>query len=51
MYRDAFRLLVLHRSLDEIGEHYGWHFHSDGIHLNSHSGKILADLVQEFVAA
>lgn len=51
MYRDAFRLLVLHRSLDEIGEHNGWHFHSDGIHLNSHSGKILADLVQEFVAA
>ena len=51
MYRDAFRLLVLHRSLDEIGEHNGWRFHTDGIHLNSRSGKILADLVQEFVAA
>jgi lysophospholipase L1-like esterase len=51
MYRDAFKLLVLHRSLDQIGEGNGWRFHSDGIHLNSRAGKILADLVQEFVAA
>ena len=51
MYRDAFRLLVLHRSLDEVGRQNGWQFHSDGIHLNSRSGKILADLVQEFVVA
>jgi lysophospholipase L1-like esterase len=51
MYRDAFRLFVLHKSLDEIGKQNGWRFHSDGIHLNSRSGKILTDLVQEFVAA
>ena len=51
MYRAAFKLLVLHRSLDEIGEQNGWRFHTDGIHLNNRSGKILADLVQEFVAA
>jgi lysophospholipase L1-like esterase len=51
MYRDAFKLLVLRKSLDEIGERNGWRFHTDGIHLNSRSGKILADLVQEFVAA
>jgi len=50
MYRDAFKLLVLRRSLDEIGQQNGWRFHSDGIHLNSRSGKVLADLVQEFVA-
>jgi lysophospholipase L1-like esterase len=51
MYRDAFKLLVLHKSLDEIGKQNGWRFLSDGIHLNSRSGKILANLVQEFVAA
>jgi lysophospholipase L1-like esterase len=50
MYRDAFKLLVLRRNLDEIGLQNGYHFHSDGIHLNSASGKLLADLVQEFVA-
>jgi hypothetical protein len=30
---------------------YGWQFHVDGLHLNSRSGKILANLVQEFVSA
>jgi hypothetical protein len=49
MYRDAFRLLALRWSLDEIAERNGWRFHTDGIHLNSRGGKILADLVQQFV--
>ena len=49
-YRDAFRLLVLHRSLDEIAQKNGWRFHTDGLHLNSRGGKILADLVQEFIS-
>jgi lysophospholipase L1-like esterase len=47
--RAAFAILVLHRSLDEVGHQGGWRFHVDGVHLNSRSGKILADLVQEFV--
>jgi lysophospholipase L1-like esterase len=51
MYGDAFRLLVLRQSLDEIGERNGWRFHTDGIHLNSRGGKIVADVVQAFVAA
>src|SRR5262249_27437584 len=51
MYRDAFRLLVLRWSLDKIAGRNGWRFHTDGIHLNSRGGKILADLVQPFVAA
>jgi lysophospholipase L1-like esterase len=47
----AFKILVLHKDLDEVGKQSGWRFHVDGIHLNSRGGKILADLVQEFVAA
>jgi hypothetical protein len=27
----------------------GWRFHSDGVHLNSRGGMLLADLVQEFI--
>jgi lysophospholipase L1-like esterase len=34
-YRDAFRALVLHRTVDEIGRLNGWRFHTDGVHLNS----------------
>ncbi len=49
MYQDAFRHLVLHWSLDRIAERHGWRFHTDGIHLNSRIGRILADLIQEFV--
>jgi lysophospholipase L1-like esterase len=49
MYRDAFRLLVLRWTLDEIAERNGWRFHTDGIHLNSSAGRIIADTVQEFV--
>ncbi len=48
-YRDAFRQFVLHKNHDEIGKLNGWRFHRDGIHLNSKSGKLLADLVQEFL--
>jgi lysophospholipase L1-like esterase len=49
-YRDVFRQFVLHKSHDEIGQLNGWRFHRDGIHLNSRSGKLLADLVQEFLS-
>jgi len=48
-YRDAFHVLVLRKSPDQIAEMNGWRFHSDGIHLNSRGGMILADLVQEFI--
>ena len=51
MCRAAFKILVLHKNLDEVGEQDGWRFHVEGLHLNSRGGKILADLVQEFVAA
>ena len=45
-YRDAFRHFVLRVSLDQIAQRNGWRFHTDGIHLNSRGGAILADLVQ-----
>lgn len=48
-YRDIFRQVVLGKSNDEIAALNGWKFHRDGIHLNSTSGKLLADLVQEFL--
>jgi hypothetical protein len=32
------------------GQLNGWRFHRDGIHLNSCSGKLLVDLVQEFLS-
>jgi lysophospholipase L1-like esterase len=51
MYRDAFRLLVLRWSLDKVAERNGWRFHTDGIHLNSTGGRIVADAVQEFFRA
>lgn len=49
MYRDAFRVLILGKNPDEIAAMNGWHLHTDGVHLNSVGGKILAKLVQEFV--
>ncbi len=49
MYRDAFRVMILGKSPDEIAAMNGWHLHTDGVHLNSVGGKILANLVQEFV--
>ena len=48
-YRDAFRQFVLRKSNDEIGQFNGWRFHRDGIHLNSCSSTLLADLAQEFL--
>ncbi len=50
-YRDAFRALVLRKTPDEIGRSNGWQFHSDGVHLNRRGGMILANLVQDFIAA
>ncbi len=49
MYRDAFRLLVLGWTLDKIAERNGWRFHTDGIHLNTQGGRIVAATVQELV--
>jgi lysophospholipase L1-like esterase len=49
LYRDAFRTLVLHRTPDEVAALNGWRFHSDGVHLNSRGGMIVADLVQSFI--
>jgi lysophospholipase L1-like esterase len=48
-YRDAFRTLVLRKSPDEVARINGWRFHTDGVHLNSRSGLIVADLVQKFI--
>ncbi len=48
-YRDALRQFVLRKTNDEIGHLNGWRFHRDGIHLNSRSGRLVADLVQGFL--
>jgi lysophospholipase L1-like esterase len=48
-YRDAFRVLVQRKSPDEVAQMNGWRFHTDGVHLNSRGGMIVADLVQEFI--
>jgi lysophospholipase L1-like esterase len=48
-YRDALRVLVLHKSPDEVAQMNGWRFHADGVHLNSRGGIIVAHLVQEFI--
>ena len=48
-YRDAFRVLILRKSPDEVAEMNGWRFHTDGVHLNGRGGMIVADLVQEFI--
>jgi lysophospholipase L1-like esterase len=50
-YRDLFRQVVLGARSDEIGARHGWRLHRDGIHLNSTSGRILADLVDGFLHA
>lgn len=47
----AIKILILHKKLDEVGQQNGWLFHVDGVHLNSRSGKILANLVQNFIAS
>ncbi|PYK56154.1 MAG: hypothetical protein DME48_02270 [Verrucomicrobia bacterium] len=48
-YRDAFRVLVLRQAPDEVARTNGWRFHTDGVHLNSRGGMIVADLIQEFI--
>jgi hypothetical protein len=48
-YRDAFRVLILRRSPDEVARMNGWRFHTDGVHLNGRCGMIVADVVQEFI--
>ena len=50
IFQDAFRYFVLRKSEDEIGKKNGWHYHVDGIHLNSIGGNILANLVQKFIS-
>jgi lysophospholipase L1-like esterase len=49
-YRDyLFREMILRRSFDEISQRNGWEFHIDGIHLNTRDGRILTDVVQQFL--
>lgn len=48
-YRDAFRTVVLRRLPDEVSRLNGWDFHTDGVHLNSRGGLIIADLVAKFI--
>jgi lysophospholipase L1-like esterase len=49
-YRDyLFRETILRRSFDEIAEMNGWKFHIDGIHLNTRGGRILTEVVQQFL--
>jgi hypothetical protein len=48
-YRDAFRTLLLGKSPDEVAQLNGWRLHTDGVHLNSRGGLIVADLVQKFL--
>jgi len=48
-YRDAFRTLVLGKSSDEVARLNGWEFRTDGVHLSSHGGLIVANLVESFV--
>jgi lysophospholipase L1-like esterase len=50
-YRDAFRVLVLRQSPDDVARRNGWRFHTDGVHLNSRAGRIVADRIQEFIDA
>ena len=49
-YRDyVFREMILRKSFDEIARMNGWDFHIDGIHLNSRGGRILVEVVQQFL--
>jgi lysophospholipase L1-like esterase len=48
-YRDAFRIAVMRKSPDDVARMNGWSFHTDGVHVNSRAGKILAALVQELI--
>jgi lysophospholipase L1-like esterase len=49
-YRDyLFREMILRRSFDQISQNNGWELHIDGIHLNTKGGRILTDVVQQFL--
>jgi lysophospholipase L1-like esterase len=49
-YRDyLFREMLLRRSFDQISQRNGWEFHIDGIHLNTNGGRILTEVVQQFL--
>ena len=49
-YRDYLvREMILRRSFDQISQSNGWEFHIDGIHLNTKGGRILTDVVQQFL--
>jgi len=48
-YRDAFRVLVLRQSPDDVARRNGWQFHTDGVHLNGRAGRIVADRIQRFI--
>jgi len=49
-YRDyLFREMILRRSFDEISQRNGWEFHIDGIHLNTRGGRMLTEVVQQFL--
>jgi lysophospholipase L1-like esterase len=49
-YRDyLLREMILGRSFDRISKDNGWEFHVDGIHLNTKGGRILTEVVQQFL--
>jgi lysophospholipase L1-like esterase len=49
-YRDyLLREMILRRSFDQISRANGWEFHIDGIHLNTKGGRILTEVVQQFL--
>jgi len=49
-YRDyLFREMILRRSFDQISQRNGWELHIDGIHLNTKGGRILTEVVQQFL--
>jgi lysophospholipase L1-like esterase len=50
-YRDAFRVLVLRQNPDDVARRNGWRVHTDGVHLNSRAGLIVADRIQKFIEA
>jgi lysophospholipase L1-like esterase len=49
-YRSKIQQFFLRRSFDELAVRGNWKFHVDGVHLNTRGGKILAEVVQEFLA-
>ena len=49
-YRDYLvREMILLRSFDQISKKNGCEFHIDGIHLNTKGGRILTEVVQQFL--